>query len=119
MNSPFLFGVGIDVEYIHRFEKISDDFCCEIFTEKEKAYCLSSKFPARHFAVRFCAKEAVVKALSSLGMYNFSYKDIEILKQKDGRPYVNEDFIADVKFSLSLSHNRDIAVASVWAVKGV
>ena len=85
--------VGVDIEEISRFENktIENDshFLNKIYTENELDYCFSNALPARHLAARFCAKEAVVKALSNILNKNLSYSQIEILRRENGSPYVN------------------------------
>ena len=77
--------VGVDIEEISRFENktIENDFhfLNKIYTENELDYCFSNAQPARHLAARFCAKEAVVKALSNILNKNLSYSQIEILRR--------------------------------------
>ena len=112
------FGIGTDIEKISRFEGKSlendKNFFNKIFTENEIKYAFSKNKPSQHLAVRYCAKEAVVKALSSLSDITLSYSEIEILNKANGNPYVNLLKYND-KFSikLSLSHCEDTAMAFV------
>ena len=107
---------GVDIEDISRFENKTREndshFLNRIFTKNELDYCFSSALPAKHLAARFCAKEAVVKALSCVLEKNLSYSQIEILKRENGAPYVNllgcED---DFCISVSLSHDHTKALA--------
>ena len=69
---------------------------------------------ARHFAKRFAAKEAFIKALGS--GQDITMKDIEICSDVRGKPYiaVRKDFISkDYKIHLSLSDDGDYAIAFV------
>ena len=63
-----VFGIGIDVVEVARIaaaiERHGEPFLARIFTTAERAYCESRKHPAMHYAARFAAKEAVVKALA-------------------------------------------------------
>ena len=111
------FGIGVDVEEISRFRKSDagkdSPFLNKIFTGAELDYCFSNRIPVQHLAARFAAKEAIVKALSSMGMANLGYKEIEILNDEKGVPgarIVKEGF-ADVGIQLSMSHSRSTAVA--------
>ena len=114
------FAVGTDIESVQRFEKYTQSRVLAeklgIFSVAELDYCFASVKCAQHLAVRFCAKEAVYKAFSSLGVENIpKFCEIEILNSASGAPYVNflnKDF---EKFSsrLSLSHSNDCAVAFV------
>jgi len=79
MKNKMDFSIGVDIEDISRFSKLSytskKSFYDKIFTKKEIKYCLSKKNPYPHFTVRFCAKEATIKALENS---NLSLKEIEI-----------------------------------------
>ncbi len=118
------FGVGTDIENIHRFKKLAyvgnNSFLNKIFTKNELKYCFSRKIAAPHLAVRYAGKEATVKALSSIGKTNLSYKEIEIINNENGTPVVRIDNIDfhNLQVYLSLSHCKDkaIAFATVIAV---
>jgi phosphopantetheine--protein transferase-like protein len=110
-------AVGCDIEDISRFEDRPDAFLRKIYTAGELAYCLSKKRPAKHLAARFCAKEAVVKALCALGIEGVFYADVDILRAENGVPSVRltKDVGVSVVFSLSLSHSKTTAMATVLA----
>jgi holo-[acyl-carrier protein] synthase len=118
-------GVGVDIENISRFEGLTsiDTFFNKVYTEKELNYCFSKKNPAQHLAVRFAAKEAVIKALGSLNYNNLNLgelnlTEIEISHSKKGVPIVrlhHENF-KDLEVRLSLSHCQDKAIAFVIIV---
>lgn len=114
-----MISVGVDIEDISRFENktLEQDskFLFKIFTQKELDYCFSHSNPAPHLCARFCAKEAVVKAMSSKCDKLISYNKIEILKDKKGAVYVNMliDELSEYSFSLSISHEKQKAVAFV------
>lgn len=114
-------SIGTDIEKIERFEKYASDknapLVRRIFTEGEIEYCYSFKNPAQHLAVRFCAKEAVYKALSVLGIDGVDYCDIEVVRNFDGVPSIKLLKEKNVDFRLSLSHGSGSAVASVIAIK--
>ena len=111
------FGIGIDMESIGRFRKldITDDklFLSKIFTKKELEYCFSKKMPASCLAARYAGKEAIVKALSSIGKANMDYRRLEIFNNEKGVPIArinNADF-RNLQVRISLSHCDDKAVA--------
>ena len=114
-----MINVGVDIEDNSRFldKSIEKDykFLSRIFTQKELDYCFSNKFPSPHLTARFCAKEAVVKALSNIHDGVISYNKIEILKNEKGVPFVNilVDELRGYKFSLSISHEKDKSIAFV------
>ncbi len=115
-----LFSVGCDVEEIDRFVKKSQDrfFLDRIYTEIEQKYCLEKAHPEKHLAVRFCAKEAVVKALCGLNIKDVDYKLIEIENLEDGYPLVRvfDKRCENVQIKISLSHCKSVACANALAV---
>ena len=114
---------GIDIIEIERIKKISNKFGKKfynrIFTEKEQLYCNSMPNSILHFAARFCAKEAVVKALKTGFTEQIKWKDIEIINEPSGAPVVNltnkalEQYkkINGISIDISLSHSETIASA--------
>lgn len=112
-------SIGTDIEKIERFEKYGKDSSLvkRIFTQAEIDYCFSFQKPAEHLAVRFCAKEAVYKALSSLEINDINYSEIEVLNDQKGSPYVHLKKEKNVEFRLSLSHGNGSSIASVIVIK--
>lgn len=109
-------GVGVDIERIDRFRMLNRvehrRFLERIFTNEEYIFCSSKQDPAPHLAVRFCAKEAAVKALAGLGIHKISYRDIEITNDKEGTPVANVRVKNQrVKMFVSLSHTADYGIA--------
>ena len=115
------FSIGTDIEEVSRFEGKSPEkdkaFLNKIFTENEIAYSCKSNNSAQHLCVRFCAKEAVVKALSSLNIKDVFYSDIEILNKNDGTPFVVISKYPDLKIKISLSHCKNYANAVAFINK--
>lgn len=124
MKLPDNIAVGVDVESIARFKNLdragSKTFLNRIFTKRELEYCYSKKDPAQHLAVRFAGKEAVIKALASLGLKTLPRNNIEILKDKIGAPSVrvssNHRKESPI-FKISLSHANNHALAFVIVMK--
>jgi len=80
-------GVGIDLLEIERFERALERrprLAERVFTDAERAYAASRARPGMHLAARFCAKEAVAKAL---GMTAWSWRDVEVVAT-EGAPLV-------------------------------
>ena len=113
---------GIDIIEIERVKQSIEDsdgrFCERVYTEKEIEYCESKKTQKyQHYAARFAAKEAVLKAISQVltNKYDIEWKQIEILNDENGRPLVNilkkDVNISDI--DISISHCKTYAVASV------
>lgn len=111
-----MFAVGCDVEKIDRFnDKVSNfSFLNKIFTKIELNYCLSKSYPAQHLAVRFCAKESIIKALYNLNIIDVLVNEIEIENDKAtnhpiARILNNKYDYLNIR--ISLSHDRDTAMA--------
>lgn len=108
-------GVGTDIEDVGRFRNMDRDknsnFLDKIFTKKELDYSFSKAKPYQHLAARYAGKEAVVKALGSLGRPGIDYRDIEILNDDNGIPKVNLNYNASLNIHISLSHSDDRALA--------
>ncbi len=120
---------GIDLVQITRMrEAIKPDSSFEerVFTEDERAYCNSQADPMPHFAARFAAKEATMKALGvGLGSMGISgLQEIEV-KREGTAPYLAltgkpAELAAEqglIPAALSLSHDGDSAIASVILVR--
>ena len=116
---------GTDIIEVSRIkdsiEKLGDKFLNRVYTDNEIAYCESKKATKyEHYAARFAGKEAVFKAISPMLKNKFSidWTDIEILNDKQGRPYVvvYKDELKKVNIDLSLSHIKEYAVAMAVAI---
>jgi len=110
-------GVGIDLVDVPAFEARF----AEIFTRDELAYCHRQSRPWVHLAVRFAAKEALLKALTSGLSGAMRWHDIEILRDPAGTPRLKvTGATGDVldreglaTRSVSLSHTASTAAAVV------
>lgn len=98
-------------------ERKGDNFLNKIYTEKEIEYCNSkNNMKYQHFAARFAAKEAIFKAISNIlkDKYEITWKDVEILNDENGRPYVhflNNNY--NIKqIDISISHLKEYAIAN-------
>lgn len=103
---------GIDIIEISRFDKMDklDLFEKKVFTKNERSYFDSKKKRTESVAAFFVAKEAFAKFMGS-GFRGFSFKDIEILHDELGKPYIL--FMGKrVKADLSITHS-DISAAAV------
>jgi len=110
-----ILGTGIDIIEIDRIKKAikrwGDHFLNHVFCPGEIEYAQRHKFPDKHFAARFAAKEAIFKAVGDDP--NIRWKDIEILNDEHGKPYcqLNKSNFTN-KIHLSLSHSKNYAIAS-------
>lgn len=119
-----ILGIGTDLLDVSRMEKElskgSDGLKEEVFTPSEIAYCEGRQFPARHFAARFAAKEAFLKALPASASAP-RLRDVEVERTETGAPrLVLHGELRDAAWQLgvkkilvSLSHTGGLATASV------
>lgn len=108
-----ILGIGNDIIEIDRIRQSIDThglrLLSRIYTTKEQDYCLKYKDPVPHFAGRFSAKEAVVKALGTGFGEHTSWLDIEILNDTQGKPCVYfsntlKKKLAGTSMLISISH---------------
>ncbi|HYY14363.1 MAG TPA: holo-ACP synthase [Chthoniobacterales bacterium] len=85
-------GIGVDLVEVarveHSLERFGQRFLQRVFTEGEIEYSMSMKFPARHLAARFAAKEAVSKAFGTGIGKTLGWHDIDIRKKESGEPFL-------------------------------
>jgi holo-[acyl-carrier protein] synthase len=85
-------GIGVDVvecsRIQHSIDRFGDRFLRRVFTDGEVAYSMSMKFPARHLAARFAAKEAVSKAFGTGIGKAMGWRDIDVQKKPSGEPFL-------------------------------
>ncbi|MDQ2867819.1 MAG: holo-ACP synthase [Verrucomicrobiota bacterium] len=85
-------GVGVDMAEVsrieHSLERFGERFLKRVFTQGEIAYCQSMKFPARHLAARFAAKEALSKAFGTGIGKAMGWRDIDVQKRASGEPFI-------------------------------
>ena len=110
-------AIGVDIEDISRFKDKSPEFLHRVFTDLEIEYCMKYSDSERHFAARFCAKEAVIKALTALSVKHVSLKQIEVFHDENKCPQVRilKELKRNINFELSLSHEQTKAIAFVTA----
>jgi holo-[acyl-carrier protein] synthase len=119
-----ILGIGNDIIEIERIRKSIDTYglrlISRLFTTKEQDYCLKHKDPVPHFAGRFSAKEAVVKALGTGFGEHASWLDIEILNETSGKPCVHfsnalEKRLKGTSLLISISHCQLYVTAfAIW-----
>ena len=117
-------GVGTDIVATDRIAALIRDrgatFLERWFTAREIEYCSGKAVPSRHFAARFAAKEAVVKALPMAWEGPLPWRSIEIVNDRFGAPSVrvsgairNAAVEAGVvEIVVSLSHCDEYATAT-------
>ena len=115
------FAHGIDIIEIERIADViarhGDRFLNRVYTPDEIAHC-RGRIP--ELAARFAAKEAVMKALGT-GVRGVGWRDIEVLPNRRGKPLVflygrgarRAEAIELRGLEISMTHSRDLAMASV------
>ena len=117
-------GIGTDIVRIDRIQhniEINERFAERIYTQLEIEYCKSKASLYQSFAVRFAAKEAMMKALGTGWDGKVNWTDIEILNTESGKPMINLTGGALNQYRklgikeahISLSHEREYAIAYV------
>lgn len=123
-------GTGIDIVEIGRFRKAKKkwgrNFINKIFTKNEIDYSRKRRFQDQHFAARFAAKEAVLKAFGENLSSIHNWQDIEILNDRSGKPYIRfhksakrlktKEKISNV--ILSMAHCKGHAIANAILIRG-
>ena len=119
-------GIGNDLVDLDRFRRVLDrrpTLIDRLFTESERDYAQRRTDPTERFAVRFAAKEAVLKAMG-VGIGAVDWHDIEVLRDDDGRPSISLSGRAAALaqeqgiegWRLTLSHSEIVAQAVVVAL---
>ena len=85
-----ILGIGTDIVECPRIadmiERHQDIFITRVFTAAEIEYCSGRKAATQHYAGRWAAKEAVLKALGTGWRRGISWRDIEIISNRQGAP---------------------------------
>ena len=123
-------GIGTDIIECNRIGQMlirhGERFTSHVFTEEEFRYCSGRKIAEQHFAGRWAAKEAVLKALGTGWAAGLTWTDVEVVIQAGGKPVIQlhrkaaqkaaELGITDVL--ISISHCKAYATATAIAVQG-
>ena len=119
-----IIGIGLDTTDIDRIsdtiDRFGDRFLQRIFTEGEIAYCARRRVPAIHFAGRFAAKEAAMKALGTGRSRGVLWRDVEVVRV-GGPPQLRLHGGAARRFAamggrsslLTITHSDELAMAQV------
>lgn len=118
-------GIGLDVVEPQRIQRALQEFGAQfkvrVFTAYEIAYCDSKAYPHLHFAARFAAKEALLKALGTGLRAGMQWLDMELRTDDKGKPAfklfgITNDMVTTLKIThimVSLTHHRSCAAAVV------
>ena len=121
-------GIGTDIVECLRIaqmiERHAEMFIDRVYTPTEIQYCQSRKQSTQHFAGRWAAKEAILKALGTGWRRGISWRDIEVRNIPGGKPVVAmrggaRDVVESLGISemlISISHCRSHATAYALAL---
>ncbi|HTM54056.1 MAG TPA: holo-ACP synthase [Pirellulales bacterium] len=122
-----IFGIGTDIieclRIAQMIERHGELFINRVYTKHEIQYCQSRKLATQHFAGRWAAKEAILKALGTGWRRGISWRDMEIRNEPGGRPTVAlrggaRDVVEQLGITemlISISHCRSHATAYALA----
>ena len=126
-----LLGLGSDLIDVERIagvlERQGERFLNRVFTDEERAYCFGMKYPHKHLAARFAAKEAVSKAFTTGIGAELGWKSISVYHGSRHEPLVRLDEkgeallrqVGGTNVLLTLSHTDTAAMAVAAVVKAV
>ncbi len=122
-----IYGIGTDIIDINRIKsvlnKYGDKFKYKCFHQNEISWSNSKLKSAESFAKRYAAKEACAKALGTGLARGVFWKDIEVINNKYGKPFIrlhnnalnflNKKINKNANIELSLSDEINFAIANV------
>lgn len=120
-----IYGIGIDIVSIRRIERMLERwgpfFTQRVYTPGEIAFCEGRSNPGQHFALRWAAKEAMLKALGLGLREGIKWTDIEVVNDPLGRPSLKvhnqaKGFLTDRNIKsafVSISHEKHYGIAQV------
>ncbi len=124
-----IFGIGTDIIEVSRIQKVMErdiGFREKIFSPDEIAYCDPMKNKYQHYAARFSAKEAFMKALGTGWRDGIRFAEIEVIHDPLGKPLIRlggraAELAQQAGFGemhVTLSHVKEMAIAVVVVEKG-
>ena len=121
-------GIGVDIVRIGRMRDViarwDERFLRRVFTPGEITYCRSRRDPVQHFAARFAAKEAGLKALGTGLRLGVNWRELEVRRARGEAPVlVLSGRSREIglrrggrRMLLALTHDGDYAVAQAMLV---
>ncbi|MDO4559153.1 MAG: holo-ACP synthase [Planctomycetia bacterium] len=126
-----IIGIGTDITSCSRIERIlarhPDAFIDHVYTEEEHRYCSRHSGSVEHYAGRWCAKEAVLKALGTGWIRGITWRDVEVRHELSGRPTIRlsggakekADSLGIDEVLITISHCREYATATAIAIRHI
>jgi holo-[acyl-carrier protein] synthase len=121
-------GIGVDLTQMPRLRRVvarwDERFLQRVFTEQEIAYCRRRRDPIPHFAARFAAKEATLKALGTGLRMGVNWRELEVRRERgeaptmvlSGRCHAIAEAKGGRRVLLSLTHDGDYAMAQAMLI---
>src|ERR1041385_6832433 len=118
-----LIGLGTDIIEVERvrgvLERQGERFLQRVFTDEERAYCSGMKYPHKHYAARFAAKEAVSKSFPTGIGAELGWRSVSIYPGERHQPLVRLDEkgeallrqVGATHVHVTLSHTATVAMA--------
>jgi holo-[acyl-carrier protein] synthase len=119
-------GIGTDMIEVDRIKKFiarGESMLDGVYTHGEIEYCASKRFPEQHFAARFAAKEAFMKALGTGWRNGIRFADVEVVLDDLGKPGImldgkgreilEKEVALPYHIHLSMAHLKQYATATV------
>lgn len=123
-----IIGIGTDIIECARIGRMliqhGERFTSHVYTESEYRYCSGKKIAEQHFAGRWAAKEAVLKALGTGWATGISWTDAEVIIMPGGKPTIRlhrgaarkATELGITEMLISISHCKAYATATAIAV---
>lgn len=123
-----IIGIGIDIVKVSRIKNAVNkqkNFLKRIYSEKEIRLSDRGKFRFEELAGRFAVKEAIFKAIKTGWRRGVKFREIIVLNEPSGAPYVNltgkarkiADSLGVEHIFVSISHTKDLAIGMAIATK--
>ncbi|MEE4310615.1 MAG: holo-ACP synthase [candidate division KSB1 bacterium] len=118
-------GIGTDIVSIKKIESLivtyKQRFIQKIYTKAEQKYCEARVDRFQHYAVRFAAKEALLKSLGTGLRNGIKWKDMEFLNDDLGKPcLIHHGAVSNMihtrgirHIHITFSHAEDMAIAFI------
>ena len=120
-----IISIGVDIIEVQRVRETIERtprFAERVFTAAERAYCESrGTVAAQHYAARFAAKEAALKALQTGWSGGISWQDVEVSAKASGAPVISfhgrarelYEATGATSAHVSIAHTAERAIAEV------
>lgn len=125
-----VYGIGTDIveclRIANMIERHGELFIGRVYTQYEIDYCRKRRAATQHYAGRWAAKEAVLKALGTGWIKGISWRDVEVRNERGGKPTIAlaggaKQRCVDANITemqISISHCRSHATAYALAIVG-